>query len=75
MRSARREVAVKYALLLSSPAILGAMVLEISDLVWEAGLATLFVGMGISMVVGFLSFKLLVNIINCGRLHQFAYYC
>lgn len=75
MRGLKREMAVKSSFLLSIPAILGAMVVEMSDLVWEIELATMLLGMVVSMVVGFLSFKLLVDIINRGRLHQFAYYC
>ena len=75
MRGVKKEVAVKYSFLLSIPAILGAMVVEMTDLVWEIDLATILVGTIVSMVVGFLSFKLLLNVINRGRLHQFAYYC
>ena len=75
MRGVKREMAVKYSFLLSIPAILGALVVEIADLVWEIELTTMLLGMVVSMVVGFLSFKLLLNIINRGKLHQFSYYC
>lgn len=75
IRGVKREIAVKYSFLLSIPAILGATVVEMTDLVWKIDSTMILLGMVVSMVVGFLSFKLLINIINRGKLHQFSYYC
>lgn len=75
LRGIKKEVAVKYAFLISIPAILGATLVEMKTLVWEIDLVTILVGMGVSMAVGFLSFKTLLRIVKSGNLYKFAYYC
>jgi len=75
IRGVKKEVAVKYAFLISIPAILGATVVEMGGLVWDIDLLAGLVGMSVSMTVGFLSFKALLRIVKHGNLYKFAYYC
>jgi undecaprenyl-diphosphatase len=71
-----RELIVRYSFLLSIPAILAALVLQVKD----AGQST-FTPLGLSLgflaalISGFLALLLLLKIVRRGRLHFFAYYC
>lgn len=73
----RREVAGEFAFLVSIPAILGALVLELRDL---AELKTavpagpLALGMAVAFAVGVVSLKLLLPVVRRGRLAWFALY-
>ncbi|MBN1243244.1 MAG: undecaprenyl-diphosphate phosphatase [Spirochaetales bacterium] len=73
----RREVAGEYAFLISIPAILGALILELPELgtmsdVVPAG--PLALGMAVAFAVGVASLKLLMPIVRRGKLAWFAVY-
>ena len=71
-----RELAAKYSFLLSVPAILGALILEIKDgLSGSFGPAELAAGFIAALVSGYLALVLLLRLVRKGRLHYFAYYC
>lgn len=72
-----RGTAAKYSFLLSLPAILGAGLLMIKDIPNDPhfSLTITFIGTMTSCIVGYLSLKLLVFIINRGNLHFFTPYC
>ena len=74
-----RRFAVKYSFILSIPAVLGAAVLEIKDVIAEpitaASLGVYFVGMIVSAVVGYICIKTLLIIVRGKNLKYFSYYC
>ena len=74
-----RKFAVRFAFLLSIPAVLGANILEIAD-VMETGidptlLPVYFVGVVVAAVSGYLCIRLLKMIAEKGKFGAFAYYC
>ncbi len=72
-----RELAARFAFLLSIPAICGAALLAVNDLAGgnESSLSLIAVGVLSAAVVGYLSLKILVFIVNKGRLYLFSPYC
>ena len=75
----RRDFAVKFAFLMSLPAVLGANILSIADAAragidWTCMPAYL-VGMAVAMVTGIGAISLLKRIARSGRFGGFAYYC
>jgi undecaprenyl-diphosphatase len=71
-----RELAAKYSFLLSIPAILGALILEVKDgLSGAFGPMELAVGFIAALISGYLALVLLLRLVRKGRLHYFAYYC
>jgi undecaprenyl-diphosphatase len=76
LRKIDKVTAFKYSFLLSIPAILGATVLELGELVvGTVDVVPLFLGVIVSMIVGFASLKLLQRIVMREKFHLFAYYC
>ena len=74
-----REFAVKYSFIMSIPAILGACVLEIPDLV-GAGLAAsevanYAVGMAVAAVVGYICIKAMLLTVKKNKFKWFSIYC
>ena len=71
-----REHAARFSFLLSIPAIVGALALQmnIAD-VARVGFASLVVGFGTSALVGLMALKLLMGIVKKGHLSYFAPYC
>ena len=74
-----RKFAVRFAFLLSIPAVLGANILEIGDAVaagidWSL-LPVYLVGLVTAAVSGYLSIFLVRLVANKGRFGAFAYYC
>lgn len=76
-RGLDRETAARYSFLLSIPAILGAMALELGG-----AMATEFpparavlLGTVIAAVVGYAALRVLINIVKKGDLYAFAPYC
>ncbi len=67
-----RDVAAKFSFLLSIPAILGAMVLKINDFSIDF---VSIIGLLTSIIVGYLSLRLLLKIVRRGDLWKFSYYC
>lgn len=75
----QRSFAVKYSFLMSVPAILGALVLELSDLskvtVAPAEIGYYIVGMVIAAVVGYICIKVMLAIVRKKKFTFFAIYC
>ncbi|MDF1592226.1 MAG: undecaprenyl-diphosphate phosphatase [Desulfobacterales bacterium] len=72
-----REVAGRFSFLLSIPAILGALVLSIDSPAMETTVSggMFLMGTLTAGIVGFGALKVLLHIVNRGRLHFFAPYC
>lgn len=74
-----RKFAVKYSFILSIPAILGAAVLEIKDVIAEpiaAGQIGIYaVGTLFSAVVGYICIKTMLIVVRNKKFKYFAYYC
>ncbi|MBU1195618.1 MAG: undecaprenyl-diphosphate phosphatase [Proteobacteria bacterium] len=72
-----RHVAAKFSFLLSVPAILGAQVLGVKDMI-DAGtsidMITIWATLA-SFVVGLIALKTLLRLVHAGRFHLFAPYC
>jgi len=73
----KRDLAARYAFLLSLPAISGAALLAVKDVAQGSAFSgsVILGGMVSAAVVGYLSLKLLVFIVNKGQLYIFAPYC
>ena len=75
----KREFAVKYSFIMSIPAILGALVLELLDFAPEALTASDWVnyltGTVIAGLVGYICIKTMLVIVRGKKFKYFAYYC
>jgi undecaprenyl-diphosphatase len=72
----QRETAARFSFLLSIPATLGAMVIQItSEGLGQGAVPALAAGFFASAVVGLLALKILMGMVRKGRLHYFAPYC
>nr|WP_321400957.1 undecaprenyl-diphosphate phosphatase [uncultured Desulfobacter sp.] len=72
-----RQAAARFSFLLSIPAILGAQVLSIKDVIESQGHidpATIY-GTIAAFIVGLAALKLLLKLVNTGKFHLFAPYC
>ena len=75
-----RKFAVRFSFLMSIPAILGANLLSILDVITEGGIIwaevpMYLVGVAVSAVSGYACLRLLKLIAEKGRFGWFAYYC
>lgn len=71
-----REMAGRYSFLLSIPAIMGALLLELKGAdISGVGFLPLFCGFVSSALVGLLALKVLMGMVRKGRLFYFAPYC
>lgn len=76
-----RKFAVRYSFLLSLPAVLGATILEVVDVLGEKGgisaelMPKYLLGMVIAAVVGYFSIRLVNLLADKGKFGAFAYYC
>ena len=74
-----RKFAVKYSFIMSMPAILGAMILEIKDIggtqVAGGEIAAYIVGMIVAAVVGFFAIRIMLNVVMNRYFKYFAFYC
>ncbi len=71
------ERAAEFSFMLSIPAILGALVLELvagTDVFPAGEFFYLILGMAMAFVSGFLALKLLIYLLKKGSLYRFAYY-
>ncbi|MGI6778818.1 MAG: undecaprenyl-diphosphate phosphatase [Acetivibrionales bacterium] len=80
-RGLNREFALKFSFLMSIPAILGAAVLDIYDLVkapgnlqLSIGIPSILVGMAAAAVSGYFAVKFMINILKKGKIKVFSYY-
>ena len=74
----KRDFVVKYSFLMSIPAILGAVVLEIPDMKTDLAKTpamSYLVGVVVSAVVGYLCIKAMLIIVKKKKFKYFAYYC
>ena len=72
-----RELAARFSFLLSVPAILGALLLQVLDVLKEGhaiDLVPMIAGFVAAVVVGIGALKMLIPLVNQGRLHYFALY-
>ncbi|MBQ6129842.1 MAG: undecaprenyl-diphosphate phosphatase [Lachnospiraceae bacterium] len=74
-----RKFAAKYSFIMSIPAVLGALILELFDIGSESvtggDVGCYIVGMVIAAVVGFFALKFIMNIVVSRYFKYFAYYC
>ncbi len=74
-----RKFAVKYSFILSIPAIMGAAVLEIKDLAQESMslgmVGTYAAGMIAAAVFGYISIRIVGQMVLSRKMKYFAYYC
>lgn len=76
-----RKFAVRYSFLMSLPAVLGATILEVVDVLQapqgipEGMLPKYLLGMVVASVVGYFSIKLVNLLASKGKFGAFAYYC
>lgn len=75
-----RTFAVRFSFLMSLPAVFGANLLELIDVVQEGSfqpelLPMYLVGMAVSGVVGYFSIRLVNLLANKGKFGKFSYYC
>lgn len=74
-----RSFAVKYSYILSVPAIIGSLIMELGqfgspEMTIGLGLAYVF-GMLIAGVVGFFTIQICLRLVHNGRFRYFAFYC
>ncbi|MCD8115571.1 MAG: undecaprenyl-diphosphate phosphatase [Oscillospiraceae bacterium] len=78
-RGLKRSYAVRFSFLMSLLSVLGAVLLQVLDVIGEgfdtALLPAYAVGMVVAGVTGYLSIRLLQKIVDKGRFGGFAYYC
>ncbi|HWT76509.1 MAG TPA: undecaprenyl-diphosphate phosphatase [Mobilitalea sp.] len=74
-----RNFAVKYSFIMSIPAVLGAVVLELKDfsmnLVSQNDLMNYLVGTIVAAAVGYFSIKTMLVVVRGKKFKYFAYYC
>lgn len=67
--------AARFSFLLSIPAILGASILEIKDMGRIDNIWYLLIGFFVTIIIGFLSLKYLLKIIDKNKFKNFSFYC
>lgn len=74
-----RETAARFSFIMSIPAILGAAVLQVSDLIAappsSSEIGHIMVGTVASLLSGYFAIILLMRFVRKGQLHWFGYYC
>jgi len=74
-----RSFAVKYSFIMSIPAVLGAVVLEVKDfsmdMVSQSDLINYMAGTIVAAVIGYISIKTMLVIVRGKKFKYFAYYC
>lgn len=75
----QRERAARFAFIMSIPAILGAAVLKLGDLLatppGAEKIVALVTGTTASVISGYFAIVLLMRVVRKGKLHWFGYYC
>ena len=82
LRKVEKKTAFTYSFLLSVPAVIGATILEFARVcasnelaIGGVDTATMLFGVVVSMIIGYISLKLLQKLIMREKFHLFAYYC
>ena len=76
-RKMDRDVAAEYSFLISIPAIVGAVILDLkdaSDLLNAVSLPVLSISFIATVISGFLALSLLVRLVNSGKFYYFSFY-
>lgn len=75
---AKREIAVRFAFLISIPSILGALIIEGKDAfsqnISSASILPISVGVLVAAITGFIAIKTMIRVVTNKKLHYFAYY-
>lgn len=78
-RGFHQSYAVRYSFLMSIPAVLGAVVLEVKDIanetITKVDICNYFVGMVVAAVIGFYCIKTMLVLIHGKKFTYFAVYC
>lgn len=71
--------AAEFSFLLSLPAVIGASILELKDVISQSntgrGLSIYLAGAVTALIVGYLAIKFLLGVIKKGKFQYFGYYC
>lgn len=74
----KREAAANFSFYIAVPALLGATILKLKDVVDQGGLQTPLVptitGAVVSMLVGIVALKSLLRVVAARKLYMFAWY-
>lgn len=70
-----REMAARLSFLLLIPALTGAILISLNDANMDVSAMALTLGFASSLIVGYFSLALLINLVKGGRLFWFSYYC
>ena len=74
-----RRFAVKYSFILSIPAVLGAALLEVKDVIAEpvkaSQIGVYAIGMVFAAVVGYICIKTMLIVVKNKKFKYFSYYC
>jgi undecaprenyl-diphosphatase len=73
-----RDLAARFSFLLSVPAILGANILEVRDIIGHSETVDplpLLLGGGTALFTGYFALLFLLRVVHRGKLSHFAYYC
>lgn len=76
-RGVDRETAARFSFLLVIPVILGAMAMMAKDVITlkSEEISFLIIGSVVAAITGYISLRVLIRIVNNGKLHLFSYYC
>jgi len=76
-RGVDRETAARFSFLLVIPAILGAMAMMAKETVTlrNGEISFLIIGSVVAAISGYISLRVLIRVVNNGKLHLFSYYC
>ena len=77
MRGIRRQDAARFSFLLAVPATLAAAVAQLPKIGRLPGseMLAMVTGLCVAAVTGYLALRLLLRVVDRGKLHYFAYYC
>jgi len=76
-RGVDRETAARFSFLLVIPVILGGMAMMAKDTITlkHEEISFLIIGSVVAAVTGYISLRVLIRIVNNGKLYLFSYYC
>ncbi len=76
-RGIDRETAARFSFLLVIPAILGAMAMMAKDTITlkNGEISFLIIGSVVAAISGYISLRVLIRVVNNGKLYLFSYYC
>lgn len=76
-RGIDRETAARFSFLLVMPVILGGMATMAKDTITlkNEEIFFLIIGSVVAAITGYISLRVLIRIVNSGKLHLFSYYC